>query len=270
MAGSFHQANGSDPAAKAGRMRGRQRRPWFLAGACAAVVIAGLAGGLAVGANHQPQSAPKLAAASTPTWAPVSVGPSAVAALPRTAAQSPVTPSAVVYRLQQLLPAGRTSAFAGSGQDGVTGQVYLDRGQGPGMVRLEVTTQSADGPDCATSDGIVVTCEHLADGDTAIVQHVPSNCVQSLQVVVDHPGGARVLLTVATCLAWNGTTNPPSAPALTQDEAVRIADDPGWGLTMNAALVAAAQQKFPNSRRSPDVPGKSLTLPPGQGSSMGA
>ena len=245
MAGSFHQADSSDPAAQSGRTKANQRRPWFLAGACAVVVIAGLAGGLAVGANHQPHSAPKLAAASAPTWASVSMGPSAVAAVPRTAAQSPVTPAAVVYRLQQLLPAGPTSGFAGSDQDAVSGQIYLDQGQGPGMVRLEVTTRSADGPDCATSDGIVVTCEHLPDGDTAVVQHMPSNCVQSLTVAVDHPGGAHVLLSVATCLAWNGTTNPPSAPALTQDQAVRIADDPGWGLTMNAALVAAAQQKFP-------------------------
>lgn len=247
MAGSFHQVNGGDPAAVQRRNRAaarRRARPWWLAGGCGAVVLASLAGGLAVGANHAPTLThqPGLAAAdeaSTPTWAQVTT------AAPRPAAPLPVTPAAIIYRLQQLLPAGKASDFSGSTQDGVAGQLYLDRGQGPGMLRLDVAPPSGDSG-CTSSGDTQVTCERLADGDTAVVERISDNCVQSLIVTVDHANGAQVQLAVGTCLAWNGTTNPPGGPALTASQAVRIADDPSWGLDMSATLVAAAQQQFPD------------------------
>jgi hypothetical protein len=244
MAARLYQANSRASEATDGRVtaveaRRRARRPWLLAGGCGAVVVASLAGGLAMGANHAPSPPrhPKLAAA-TPTWAPVTTGP-----MPN----SPVTPAAVIYRLQQLLPSGGTSGFAGGDVDGsVTGQLYFDQGQGPGMVRVAVTPSSG-GDDCTSpSSDAQTTCEHLADGNEAAVERISDNCIQSLVVTVDHRDGAAVQLSVASCLAWNGTTNPPGGPALTPAQAVQIADDPSWGLTMSSGLVATAGQQFPD------------------------
>lgn len=230
--------------------RRRPRRQWPLIVISAAAVAAALAGGLTLvdHASARTQS-PALAAADTPasvtapTSATASTSTSTTASTSTPGPQSPVTPAALVYRLQQLLPAGQTSGFAA---DGLLAQLYLDQGHGPGMLRLAVAHQPSGRPDCGSSAAVQVTCEHLSDGDLAVVQRIPSNCVQSMTVMVDHPDGTEVQLMVSTCLAWNGKANPPCAPALTAAQAVAITDDPGWGMTMSSSLVAAAQQKFPS------------------------
>jgi hypothetical protein len=118
------------------------------------------------------------------------------------------------------------------------------------MVRLEVAPQTVgDVPDCTSTADDRVVCERLPDGALAVVDYNVGNCIQSMVVSIDHPNGSMVQLSVGTCLAWNGTANPPGGPALTQDQAVKIADDPSWGLTMSAALVAAAQRKFPHLQK---------------------
>lgn len=208
----------------------RSHRPWLVAVVSAAAVAGMLVGGLTL-ANRAPAGASPLPAVA------------AAAALSATEPQSPTTAAAIVYRLQQLLPAGQTSGFAGSP---MLGQIYLDQGHGPGMVRLSIATGVHPRSNCTPSSGTQISCEHLSDGSQAVVVRNPRNCVQSLSVDVIHPNGVAVQASVASCLAWNGTTNPAGRPALTQDEAIRIADDPSWGPTMSSALVAAAAQKFPN------------------------
>jgi hypothetical protein len=55
---------------------------------------------------------------------------------------------------------------------------------------------------------------------------------------------------VATCLAWNGTSNPPTQMAITAAQALQIAANPAWGASqMDAALVRDAATRFA------DIPG---------------
>jgi hypothetical protein len=51
---------------------------------------------------------------------------------------------------------------------------------------------------------------------------------------------------VATCLAWNGHSNPPTHMAITAAQALQIAANPAWGAgQMSAALVRDAATGSP-------------------------
>ncbi len=147
--------------------------------------------------------------------------------------QKKATSGAMLHLLTELLPPGRTSHFAVSEADDLHVQSYLDRGAGPGMIRVSLGRLPADG-------------DRLPRGTTATVTitPIPDNCVQDTVVVSRWPDGTAVQIDVASCLAWNGESNPPARPALTPDEAAKIAADPRWGLTMDAALVDAGAQAF--------------------------
>jgi hypothetical protein len=226
-------------------MAGSSGRQWLTIGLSAVAVAGALVGGLTL-AHHTPSTrAPSLAAAVAQPARATTLPPT-TEPLASSGPQSPTTSAAILYRLRQLLPAGRTSGFEAEG--GTFAQLHLDRGHGPGMLRLDIGTdlpQHRTGCPASTAD-ITTTCSPQPGGATLIVSRIPGNCVQSLVVEEDHGDGVDVQLNVATCLAYNGRTNPTSPSALTEAEAARIVEDPSWGPTMNSALVAAAAQRFPH------------------------
>jgi hypothetical protein len=232
--------------------RGRQRLTVTIS---AVAVVGALVGGLIL-ANHSPSSkSPGLVAAAAPSGkAPLVKAPAAPAKAPtaRSAvipqpagAKSAATPAAIIYRLQQLLPAGKTSGFGKASDGSLFGQISLDTGHGPAMMRLDIGT---GGPltanSCKSAPHLTATCSTLPNGAKVVVTKISDNCIQSLVADVDHGNGVTVQLNVATCGAWNGTTNPPSELALTESQAIAIAADPSWGLKMDSALVTAAQHRF--------------------------
>ncbi|HEY3607303.1 MAG TPA: hypothetical protein VGL06_07365 [Pseudonocardiaceae bacterium] len=169
--------------------------------------------------------------------------------------RSPITSAAIVYRLKQLLPPGPTSDYgrAGTGTGFGTafgtafGQIAVDRGHGPGMVRLHVGTLPIPYHCGSHRDAtLTIQCATLPDGAQLAIMRFSDDCNQSLVADVYRSNGVNVLFDVTTCLTSNGTANPP---ALSVTEAVAIADDPSWGPTMDSALVAAAQQEFPDLPR---------------------
>jgi hypothetical protein len=76
------------------------------------------------------------------------------------------------------------------------------------------------------------------------ITHMPDNCLQSMVVDAAWPDGTLVRVQVPTCL--DGPLRPQTPPALTVDEAVRVAADPRWGVTMDAALVSVGAREFPD------------------------
>jgi hypothetical protein len=160
-------------------------------------------------------------------------------------AKSATTMATMAYRLEELLPDGQVSNVKWDGN--VTSEIRLDldRGDGPGMVYASVSGNS--GPlDCRTSKAAPTTCALGPFGARVEVVHNIGNCVESTVVEVDHGNGVIVQVALSTCLAWNGTTNPPGREVLTVPEATAIAADPSWGTRMSTALVTAAAHAFPN------------------------
>ncbi|MBU2665570.1 hypothetical protein KOI35_18840 [Actinoplanes bogorensis] len=140
------------------------------------------------------------------------------------------TTGAMLHLLTQLLPPGRTSHAAVSSNEDLYVQMYLDRGAGPGMVRMMLGKLPADGPRGTTPN--------------VSVSQVPDNCLQSTVVVARWADGTAVQVDVASCLAGDGRTNPPGRVVLSPDEAARIAADPRWGVTMDADLIKQGEARF--------------------------
>lgn len=76
------------------------------------------------------------------------------------------------------------------------------------------------------------------------ITHMPDDCLRSMVVDAAWPDGTLVQVEVPTCL--DGPQRPHTTPALTVDEAVRVAADPRWGVTMDAALVSVGAREFPD------------------------
>jgi len=235
-------------AARAGRRIRRNRRVGtFGAGLAAAGIVAAAAIGFAGrGVTPAPRPGMPAAAALSPgSVPPVAATPTAAAAT-RTLTvlsgtqraggiQMKATSAAMLRLLATLLPAGRTSHYAVAADDHLHVQLYLDDGAGPGMVRVSVSR-----PPAAT--GRPPTRGATA---TVTVTHIPENCVQDTVVDAAWPDGTVVQVDVATCLAWDGVRNPPARRALTEAQAVRIAADPRWGVTMDRQLIVLGAQQFP-------------------------
>lgn len=112
-------------------------------------------------------------------------------------------------------------------------QLFLDGGSGPGVVRVEVDKNEPKGVEPPRGGTARVT-----------IRHMPDNCLESMVVDAVWPDGTVVQVEVPTCL--DGPQLPPAPPALTVDEAVRVAADPRWGVTMDPKLVTVGAQEFPS------------------------
>jgi hypothetical protein len=162
-------------------------------------------------------------------------------------AKSAISPAAVAYRLEQLLPPGQVDHVHWSAD--IRGQIrlYLDQGQGPGM--LSVTVAGNSPPlECRTAADAPTTCFAGPGGAHVQISHLIGNCVQSTLVGVDHGHGVIVQVTLSSCLASTGGTNPAGHEPLNLQQAIAIAADPSWGVRMSTALVDAGGLKYPNLR----------------------
>jgi hypothetical protein len=139
----------------------------------------------------------------------------------------------MVHLLTLLLPPGRTSHFGVSADNDLLVQAYLDQGDGPAMVRVSLGRDVPVGDEPPRRGTAHVT-----------ITRTPDDCLRDTVVAAGWPDGTVVRVDVPTCLAFDGVRNPPSRPALTAEQAVRVATDPRWGTTMGVELVDAGAQRF--------------------------
>ncbi|HUN36675.1 MAG TPA: hypothetical protein VMU95_32165 [Trebonia sp.] len=197
------------------------------------------------GPVDQTRTAPAGSASTVPAAAILTTVNSPVAYIPQPAGpKAPTTSAAILGELLKLLPPGATSnyAFYGGGA-----QTYLDGPSGVGMIRIFLFRGSLNPGACtgAVPSDMTRTCTTLPTGATVLTTRISDNCVEPLAIDVDHGNGTVVQINVASCLAWNGTSNPPSPMAITAAQAEQIAANPAWGaLQMDAAVVHAAASRF--------------------------
>jgi hypothetical protein len=158
--------------------------------------------------------------------------------------KAPTTPAAVLAELLKLLPPGTTSNYAFYG---LGAQTYLDGASGLGMIRIFLARGSLNPAACTGTfpSDMTRTCSTLPNGALVLTTRISDNCVEPLAIDVDHGDGTVVQVDVATCLAWNGHSNPPTHMAITAAQALQIAANPAWGEgQMDAALVHDAAIRF--------------------------
>jgi len=238
------------------RLRSR-RRALRAAGAVAAVVAVALAlavlvtgtGGAPAGPDRYGQ-APAASVSAPASPSPPLRADGLVFAVP-SAPSAPTlqaTWAASLELLDRLLP-GRHSDQAwgeGAGSAGSTFvQTYVDRGQGPGMLRLGVTDVSGPPEECRSGQ----RCYEVPGVGRIVIEELPDNCVQSTVVALFRHDGVYLQLAMGTCLAWDGARNPPGRLALTEQEAVDVVLDPRWGLRMPAELVSTGAARFGSAPR---------------------
>jgi hypothetical protein len=176
------------------------------------------------------------------------------AAVPPSGQLTPATPAGTLELLTQLLPKGRTGGYAigdelKSGLQGLPGskgilvQIYLERGAGPGMIRFAVTvTAKPTAMTCAAGE----TCVEVPGGGWIAIGEVAGNCVGGRTVVLHRADGVIVSASISRCLMWDGRTNPPSARALTDQEAITLVLNPVWGARQPTDIVKAGAGHFPH------------------------
>ncbi|MEV6851689.1 hypothetical protein [Actinoplanes sp. NPDC051411] len=219
----------------------RVRRNRRLAAVGAGVAVLAIAAFAAFGPGPQ---LPALPSALPPGSVPsIAVAPTA-AAPTRTVTvrngtqraegmQKKATSAAMLHLLTTLLPPGRTSHYGVGRDNDLHVQLYYDAGYGPSMLRLQVDRKDTG----------------LPRGSAArlTVTHVPGDCVQDTDVRATWPDGTEVQLDIATCLAFDGRTDPPARAQLSEAEAALIVTDRRWGVTMDASLVDQAASAFPTA-----------------------
>ena len=185
------------------------------------------------GANTVPATA-VLTSTSSTEYIPQPAGPKAS-----------TTSAAVLAELLKLLPPGATSHYSFFG--GLGAEVDLDGASGLGSVRITLFKGSLNPDACSSSvpSDMTRTCSTLSSGATVLTTKISDNCIEPLVIDVDHGDGTVAEIDVASCLAWNGSSNPPAHMAITAAQALRIAENPAWGVTqMDAALVRDADSRF--------------------------
>jgi hypothetical protein len=197
------------------------------------------------------QTAPAGGAHVVPATAILTTVISPAAYIPQPAgAKAPTSSAAVLDELLKLLPPGATSNY--SFYTGLGAQTYFDGASGLGMIRLSLYQGSINPDACTTAvpSDMTRTCSTLPSGATVLTTRISDNCIEPLVIDVDHGDGTVVEIDVATCLTWNGHSNPPTNMAITAAQALQIAANPAWGVRqMDAALVRDAASRFP------DMPG---------------
>ncbi|MGW5561759.1 hypothetical protein ACWER9_31655 [Micromonospora sp. NPDC003944] len=150
------------------------------------------------------------------------------------------TPEGALDLLTRLLPNGTTSGYvslrsSGAGPGMPYVQLYLDRGYGPGMLRLAIYRDNLGGD---------------PPPGTVELTEIPDNCVQNQMVTVHHRDGLRVDLMIATCLFWEGKGATPAPSVLSLKEAMQIAANPTWGTKLPDEFVINGAKRFSTLVRS--------------------
>jgi hypothetical protein len=220
--------------AKGHRMRTAKRLRVGGAGV-AVFVVAGLAAIPIVRNTGAP--APTATAAVVPA-APSAAASSTPPSTAATAHRVKATPAGMLELLLQNLPKGKTSHYAGITEDGdVSVQTFLDRGNGPGMIRLHVMTRKESD---FTGLGAWIS---LGDGVKYLTKSVPGNCLQHTIVWVHHPDNTLLQFDLANCPTVDGVA---IKPPLTAREAAEVGADPRWGLTIDPELNTTGAAAFPH------------------------
>ncbi|WJK39941.1 hypothetical protein O7608_26455 [Solwaraspora sp. WMMA2056] len=155
---------------------------------------------------------------------------------------APATAQDALKLLLGLLPKGRTSDYRMSDEPWTasgmsTVALRLDRGAGPGMIRLTVSHVD---PASATRCEAGQLCYSLPDGTTVVIYDLPDDCLTGRGLWVQRPDGIRVELNIARCVPWDDSTSRPTEPVLTTQEALTIALDPRWGGGSSARVLPPA------------------------------
>ena len=198
--------------------------------------------GLAVLALTGLAAIPIVRSTAAPAPAPAAV----VAAAPSTSASSsaPVTeanrvkgtPAGLLQLLVENLPDGKTSNYAGFVEYGdVSVQTYLDRGNGPGMIRLYVMTRKAS--------AFAGTWIPLRNGTEYQVKNIPGNCYQHTVVSVHHADDTLLQFDLSNCPEVNGQK---MRQILTAREAAEVGADPRWGVQIDPVLNKQGATAFPH------------------------
>jgi hypothetical protein len=218
----------------------RRRRRWYQS---AVVAVAGLA---VAGALLGVQTVSQQGVSEPAMVEPV---PSPTAAEARVEA----TPEALLAALLETLPAGKTSNYAGLTpvssaveETPLTVQTYLDNGKGPGMLRLSVWTQDPSAKGENEHQKPSMKSRTQPDGDVVTVMRLSTNCIQSLVVWVERPDGTIIQLNVANCLSWDGEQNAEGRRALTEKQAIAVADDPRLGTLVPERFADEGAERFPD------------------------
>jgi hypothetical protein len=217
----------------------RIRRTRRLAVAGASVAVLAVAAFVAFGPGPQ---LPSLPSALPPGSVPSMATQPAAAVPTRTVTvrngtqraegmQKKATSAAMLRLLTTLLPPGRTSHYRVAKDNALHVQLYYDAGYGPSMLRLHVDRRATGRPRGSTP--------------TVTVRHLPGNCVQDTDLRATWADGTSVELDLATCLEFDGRTNPPARAQLSEAEAALIVSDPRWGVSMSADLVDQGAGAFP-------------------------
>jgi hypothetical protein len=231
----------------------RRRRRLAAGGSAAAVLLIAAIVAVAAGAGRPPGE-PAAAVPAGPVPAAAVVPPGSVPTMPVSPGTAPpprtvtirdgtqradgmrkkATSAAMLHLLTALLPPGRTSHYGVASDNDLHVQLYYDAGYGPSMLRLEVGQVPVSGrrPDRGSVAEVTVA-------------HHPGNCVQDTVVSAAWPDGTSVRLDLAGCLDSDGVRNPAAAPAISETEAMVIAGDARWGMTMDAGLIAQGAAQFP-------------------------
>jgi hypothetical protein len=222
--------------------RMRTIRRLYQAGAlgAACAVLAGAVGAHAELGGSRPATAIAPAAQATAKLTP-STSKAATTSKATTTASAPgaVTSEALLKALLADLPAGKTSHYSKFKPDPASNPtdiahqpiaqagVELDSGHGPGLISLSVATQKqlADYRKLVKHYGGSATSWKLPDGRTVTALTNPTVCQQAKTISVDRSDGLVVQVDLGTCLVRGTTLDPHGRIALTQAQAIKIADD---------------------------------------------
>jgi hypothetical protein len=200
----------------------------------AVFVVAGLAAIPIVRGAGVPAPAAVTAAAPSAVASSSEPAPAAAATADRVKA----TPAGMLELLRQNLPTGRTSHYAGINEDGdVSVQTFLDRGTGPGMIRLHVMTRKESD---FTGLGTWIS---LGNGTKYMTKSVPGNCYQHTIVWVHHTDNTLLQFDLANCPVVDGVR---IKQPLTAREAAEVGADPRWGLKIDQELNKKGAAAFPH------------------------
>jgi hypothetical protein len=203
--------------------------PTLAGGAHPAVADRGAAAKSASPARPGTQTAPVGGAHAVPAAAILTTVTAPDSYIPQPAGlKAPTSSAAILDELLKLLPPGTTSNYV---FDGLGAETYFDGASGLGMIRLSLFKGSLSPDACSSAvpSDMTRTCGTLPGGATVLTTRISDNCIEPLVIDVDHGDGTVVEIDVATCLAWNGHSNPPTQLAITAAQALQIAANPAWG-----------------------------------------